>query len=369
MKIALNRKMRVLIVEKDTTLGSDFHSMLQAHDDNQDNPINGDLVGEDGLNYKILHTTSESEALKLFERAHPDLILISDELEGGRELCRKVRKEEFERRTGIIFLAGSKSLNEMNPVECLELGADDYIQPNISIREMKARINAVLRLKRITDELRAANHRLQILSLTDELTGLDNMRSFNIKYGNYIRKCRGGEAGLAITMIDLDHFKSINDQTNHLVGSHVISEVGKLIKFSQIFPQDSCKARYGGDEYVVAYPCDSLADGMERAGLLRDLIYTSSFAKDGHDIKITCSTGVSWVNNYYNGPRDDPIKIADLMLYRSKKCGRNQVNGMELKNGTTFQKEAGPTATSSDGALKVREENRIAIISNIKSYK
>ena len=106
------------------------------------------------------------EALKAFYEEHPDLVAISDDFENGEELCTTIRGSEDARHTGImVFESGSKGRSS---IECLERGADDFISTSKSKREVLARAYAVIRLKVMTDELRHANHRLQVLSHTDE---------------------------------------------------------------------------------------------------------------------------------------------------------------------------------------------------------
>src|SRR5690606_14908196 len=148
-------------------------------------------------------------------------------------------------------------------VECLESGADDLVRSTTTDREILARTNAVLKLKAMTDELRSANHRLHQLSYTDELTGLNNMRTLNGKYSKAVKRCLDGESGLGVIMMDLDNFKNVNDSTNHLMGSHVISEVGKLIRGSGILGEEDCAARFGGDEYVI-FTLDKDVEGVKK---------------------------------------------------------------------------------------------------------
>ena len=288
-------------------------------------------IAEKDDGYKIYEASTNSHAVDLMNAHHPDLVLVANRkgIIDGTALCAKIRNEPPERRTGVIFL-DSDDGSKMKSVACLELGADDYLPAEITPRELIARVNAVLRLKALTDELRAANHRLEILSLTDDLTGLHNMRSFNNYYEDYMRRVGEGESGLAVVMMDLDHFKAINDTANHLVGSHIIAEVGKLIKYCRLFPGESCPARYGGDEYVVCALSPDMDTMMEAAERLRQMIAEAEFNKDAHAVRVTASLGISWVGPYYAGPAEDPIKMADIMLYQSKHKGRNRVEGRIL---------------------------------------
>lgn len=291
-----------------------------------------------GLKIDLGHVSNFTEAYNYFQDFHPDIILIdlSSSPDEAFRFCHMIRDAEDQRHTGIVFLQCAASLDQHLPVKCLEAGGDDFIEAKATPREIHARINAVFRFKTMTDKLRSANHKLKQLSLTDELTGLHNMRSFNREYKKILKACKEQISGFGIIMLDLDHFKQINDTTNHLVGSHVIGEAGKIIKHSLQKYRGSIAARYGGDEYIACIPTDSPQEMMEAAETVRDLIYRTVFKYDKFSVKLSSSVGLSWVPMGFNGVPDDPIKAADLMLYRSKENGRNQVHGMMLRNAIDF---------------------------------
>ncbi len=282
--------------------------------------------------FEIIEAHSAGESIVLFRNSHPDLIILSavDIRKLGIDVCRQVRREEGQRHTGVIFVAAQTFDDEQLGVECLELGADDFVKPGFTAAEFVARIRGVLRLKAMTDELRSANHKLRHLSLTDELTGLANMRCFNQKYADLVRKCRQGKASLGVIMLDLDKFKSVNDTTNHLVGSYVIAETGRLIRTSGLFKDHEVAARYGGDEYVIACEAATANELLGIGEAIRRIIGNHTFEKDGFKLQITASLGTAWVDKKFDGRAEDVIKAADLMLFRSKELGRNRVCTMAL---------------------------------------
>lgn len=277
-------------------------------------------------------------AMEIFQRQHPDLLLISTTgLDGcGRVIARKVRQCEGVRHTGIIFVDRRGGDEGAQTVSCLEMGADDFVRPGTSDAEFMARMRAVLRLKAMTDELRIANHKLRILSMTDELTGLANMRSFNERYADLLRRCRRGRAAMGIIMLDIDHFKNVNDTTNHLMGSFVLGAVGQLFRTSGILAPSDLAARYGGDEFILLSEDESLGRLEAKAEKLRQVLAEERFERDGDLIMITASFGVAWTAKGYGGRGDALIKAADLMLYHSKDHGRNRVTGMTLPRSGEF---------------------------------
>ncbi len=320
-----HRKMKILLVEDKPVEAKRIIALFVQTDD-------AETAAAQLYDYEVTVVTSSTKALQRYQEIHPDLVLISTMLKGasGKDICEAIRANEGERHTGIIFIASKVDNTEQLSVECLEIGADDFLRFGGSQREMLARVNAVLRLKAMTDELRSANHRLQLLSNTDELTGLHNMRSFNKGFMGLLRDCRANNSGLGVIMLDLDHFKQVNDNTNHLMGSYVISEVGKLIRLGQILDSADWPARYGGDEFIVAIPAADIEAVRQKGEAIRALIEKAAFMRDGKTIQITTSVGVSWVAPGFKGKDEDPIKAADMMMYQSKKAGRNRVTALVL---------------------------------------
>ena len=284
---------------------------------------------------------SVAQVLEIFKCEHPDVVLINgDDLgEEALLLCRMIRQLENDRHSGIIFYSQSEIASvRLDLDQVLSVGADDLIDYRAGEHEFLARLQAVYRFKLMTDRLRSANHQLKVLSLTDELTGLSNMRAFNIEYQKLIRDCRNGVNGLGLIMFDLDKFKSVNDTANHLIGSFIISEIGHLVRFSGVLPEGALAARYGGDEYIVAVPAQHVKEVWTVADKLHELIVRSVFKKEQYSFKLTASFGVAWGDAGFVGKSDDLIRASDLMLYRSKRLGRNQINGLYVRYPIDFEK-------------------------------
>lgn len=334
VKSALKRAMKILVAETADESGGPIARffMTASFHDNPDFPLAIDAV-------HLAEFTPQ--LLDIFQNEHPDVVLINgDDLgEEAFDLCRAIRRIENDRHSGIIFYSQSGiEQNQIDLDKVLAAGADDLIDHRVGEHEFLGRLHSVYRFKLMTDRLRSANHQLKLLSLTDELTGLSNMRSFNIEYQKLIKNCREGQHGLGLIMFDLDKFKSINDNANHLVGSFVISEIGHLLRFSGVLPEGSLAARYGGDEYIVAIPCDHVREVWEVADKMHELIVKSVFKKEQYSFKLTASFGVAWADAGFDGKSDDLIRGSDLMLYRSKRLGRNQVNGLYVRYPIDFEK-------------------------------
>lgn len=327
------KKMKILIIDREGEFNAHFKSIFLPFKD-QGRTFTPFLC-------EFFSATDLQSAINTNQNIHPDLVLINTDigLQESKEICQFIRGNEGQRHTGVILISFDDNVEiEENLALYLEIGADDVIRPGCSAREIRARTNSVLKLKAMTDELRSANHKLKRLSNTDELTGLNNMRSFNSKYLRALKECKNSKTGIGVIMIDLDHFKLVNDKTNHLMGSHVISEVGKIIATANILATEDCAARFGGDEYVIFTRDADLDAVAEKAETLRKLIQASVFIKDGKSIRITASMGVSWVRpGFIKGNDEDPIKAADMMLYKSKDLGRNLVSKIELTEKINLQ--------------------------------
>ena len=287
------------------------------------------------IRYALFEKSSLEESLECFSSDHPDLVVISDSFQDSTVVCQTIRNSEDARHTGIIVF---ESLNcGRESVEFLEQGADDFISTKLEPREVLARASSVVRLKKMTDELRHANHRLEILSFTDDLTGLYNMRYLQNVLTEQVVKCRDQHEAFGVVMMDLDKFKSINDKTNHLVGSFIISEVGKLLRLTSVFGERASIARYGGDEYIAIVPCGTSQELVDMGNTLRHIISTAVFHKDGFELRLTASIGICFVQPGFQGDANDPVKCADLMLYKSKGDGRDRVSMEILESNGTFQ--------------------------------
>ena len=353
------KTMRMLLIEKsqeDLSIKRYFSS-----------PNNNTLDSALGITYQFKKTSNFDEALSLFNSFHPDLILVNlvGSLSEVMTLCKEVRKSQDTRHTGIVIVQGASLIQADTVARCLEAGADDFIERKATPREIAARVHAVFRFKITYDELRSANHQLMLQSLTDDLTGLHNMRSFTQEYSKLFSRSQLTKSGFGILMLDLDRFKSVNDTTNHLVGSYVISEVGKIINKSTLVYKDTVPARYGGDEYIICQGSDNPQEIMALGELIRSNIENRVFSFDNEKIKLTASVGFSWMPSGYEGSQDVPIKAADLMLYRSKEKGRNQVRGMMLRNAVDFDHVSRLHLVDGDTSSNYNDVPRV---SNIKFF-
>jgi len=187
---------------------------------------------------------------------------------------------------------------------------------------MNAELEEKVRLR--TSELEEANRRLEILSTTDGLTGLFNRRHFDELYEKaYLQACRDGKP-LAVLMIDIDHFKQLNDNFGHRFGDLCLIDAGRLIR-NVVAGQEAICARYGGEEFVVILPDASPEEAQNKAEALR-LAFARHVVTDGANEKImTISVGLTVEQPVDRSAWEKLLQAADSLLYTAKRNGRNQV--------------------------------------------
>ncbi len=189
---------------------------------------------------------------------------------------------------------------------------------------VKSIIN-ILKLNRICSGLRK-------MSNTDELTGLYNMRAYWKLYSQTLIKYKKEESSFGIMMIDVDNFKTINDTYYHMVGSRTLYEIGRILK-DYIKQDHSCYiSRYGGDEYISVVETNSKENFYSFVSELKHKLSNHQYLKGLYDIKLTVSIGAVYVDNFSAFCGEEPIKLADLLLYKSKILGKNRISSYSIKD-------------------------------------
>jgi diguanylate cyclase (GGDEF)-like protein len=221
----------------------------------------------------------------------------------------------------VIFISANTKIEDI--IRGLDAGADDYIRKPFDIREVLSRVRAKLRVKDVQDQLTAANQKLAGLVDIDDLTGLFNMRSIYDRIEREIVRCLRFSRPMALIMMDMDHFKKVNDNHDHLFGSFVISEIGKIIRAN--IRKVDFGARYGGDEFLVALTETTKDGAMLFCERLRSTIENYDFTSGPDHERLTSSIGVAILDPQAPTDSRTLVRKADEMLYASKENGRNRV--------------------------------------------
>lgn len=223
--------------------------------------------------------------------------------------------------SSLIYLSDDSSTTAM--ISGLDQGADDYIVKPFVPLELLARLRTHLRIRDLHEQLVIANERLKELVDIDDLTGLYNMRSLYQRLEFEIERGRRFGRDVCVVMMDMDNFKSVNDGHDHLFGSYVLSEVGKIVKANT--RNIDIPARYGGDEFLVVLS-EVNRDGAHLfCERLRKSIEKNEFVNGDDSIQLTISLGYAITHPGEVITARELVRRADHALYDAKRSGRNKV--------------------------------------------
>jgi diguanylate cyclase (GGDEF)-like protein len=267
------------------------------------------------------------EALLRVRDHPPDLVFLDLVLPDmdGLEVLRALKEGAQQAFVPVILLSARADLDSR--VTGLRLGADDFLAKPFAEAEVLARAAAMLRIKSLQDELRAAKAELERLSITDALTGLHNRRHFQDRLAAELHRAQRYGDPLALLMIDLDHFKRVNDTWGHPAGDAVLRGTAELVR-SSVRDLDTC-ARFGGEEFAIVLPNTPLGGALvvaERVwrnlGSQRHAVGTPEAPQE---VAVSASIGVAFYPAQATGDADTLVKRADEALYCAKREGRNAI--------------------------------------------
>ena len=258
--------------------------------------------------------------------APPDLVVVAVTAKGfdGFRVIARMRSGEPTRHLPILAVVEPD--DRARAVRALELGAHDIIVRPIDEDEIVARARTLMRRKRYMDALRTRLDQSLELAVTDQLTGLYNRRFLFAQMGPMAQRAQCGGDPVAVMVIDIDHFKRINDTFGHDIGDEVLKEFSARLA-SNVRPSDFA-CRMGGEEFVVIMPNTSGDVGCLAADRLRRQICAAPFSTSAtpERLDVTVSIGVSCSENGDEGA-EAILKRADEALYEAKRAGRNRVMG------------------------------------------
>ena len=289
------------------------------------------IVEDDGFTAERL-TTSLNDKHNVVLEADPkralelakaglDLIIVtleSDRFDGLR-LCASLRFDVATKDIPVLVVGDPQ--NEAQLVRAYDLGINDTLMRPIEIQELHARVNTQLKRKFYADSLRENfNENLEMV-VTDPLTGLGNRRYFDRSIQPMFEQLSQQGTPVSLLVIDIDHFKRVNDILGHDTGDTILKEVAA--RLASTLRAVDVIARYGGEEFMVAMPGTGEADALVAAERLRATVGTTPIALDGQALSVTASVGVAEVKS--GEKLRDVFKRADDALYKAKHSGRNRV--------------------------------------------
>lgn len=282
------------------------------------------------LGYQVIEAANGKEAWEILQETNIQMVItdwIMPEMD-GLELTRKIRSlSAMDGYVYIVILTGRRGID--NVVDGLDAGADDYLVKPFSPKELSARLKIGQRIFDLEQRLKGAHAKMRDLAMHDELTGIWNRRAFyNHAVGVLEHATREGYP-TSIVLLDIDHFKLVNDRYGHLVGDQVLKMVADTLK-ENLRLYDKV-GRWGGEEFIVLLPTTSIAEAAEIADRLRISIadskhlINSNSLKNQENLSVQVSLGVASQYKSENVAIDELVGRADKMLYQAKEEGRNRV--------------------------------------------
>ena len=273
------------------------------------------------MNLHVDHFRSADEALAAFEQHDYDLIVSDILLEGvmsGVGLVNRVRSYlSDKRRVPILAMSGMDETSRR--IELFRLGVNDYITKPPVEEETRARVRNLIISKQLFDQVQAQSRQLYQLAMLDQLTDLYNRTGLNEFAAKYFEEASRDNAPLSLLIIDLDHFKNINDTRGHTAGDSVLARVGTMLK--QACGEGDLAARVGGEEFVLILNQCGIEEALKRAEDIRRQVE----ALKPDDVTVTASIGLTSRPLGKTVKFDDLFRVADRAVYEAKNQGRNRV--------------------------------------------
>lgn len=252
----------------------------------------------------------------------PDLFLLDVMMPGidGINLARSIQNEGKLKDCSVVFVTARD--RDQTLESCFDVGGADFVTKPISLVELRCRLQKVFALQDAERTLLIQKEELLKTSLTDSLTGLSNRRYLDQRLSEECAKSDRYGHELCFMMLDLDHFKGVNDEFGHPVGDRVLVQLAKILD-SAVRSTDMV-ARFGGEEFCVVLTGTPEERALETADRIRQMVEEEEFLPETDQRDVTMSAGVASYGKVGGGMKN-LLKVADDALYEAKRKGRNRV--------------------------------------------
>ena len=277
-------------------------------------------------NYCILHAKDGAEAWELLQR-NPTIELVLTDIQmpnmTGHQLLVKIRKSESAQLRTLPVIVMTTADDSVDRNLAFLNGASDFITKPIDEMELQARVKIHYTLANSIRELEQSRARLMELATTDPLTTLKYRRSFFEQGAHLLSVAQRYNTDLAVIVLDIDHFKKINDNHGHQSGDEVLVAVARLL-VEKVRSVDGV-ARMGGEEFALLLPGAKRLGAAVMAERVRATIEQHPFTAQGGEVRVTASLGMACYGVEMTGSIENLLAIADRRLYLAKNNGRNRI--------------------------------------------
>lgn len=294
----------------------------------EDEPVTQRLIAKNlkDWGYEALVVADGKKALEIFRRRRIPLVILDWMMPhlSGPDLARKIRTIDQQRNTYtyIVLVTARNKIQDL--AEGFKAGADDYITKPFHPLELKARLQAGIRIISLERQLLAYQKKLEKLATTDSLLNIKTRRQILIDISSELARGERENQTVGVIMFDIDHFKKINDTYGHPAGDIVLKKIARQLK-KNIRKYDQI-GRYGGDELIILLPKCGIADVTHISQrLLKSVARLKIRLADKTVLRPTLSGGATSSEVFSHPTPQSLIKTCDQALYQAKTKGRNQV--------------------------------------------
>ena len=275
--------------------------------------------------FDVIALTDGLEAWTVLQQPHSPKLALMDWVMpkmDGTEVCRRLRGQGASASYVYTILLTAKD-NREDLLRAMEAGADDYLVKPFDELELKAKLMVGKRILALQEELISAREAMRHSATHDSLTGLMNRKAVMDGLGKELARSKREGTSVAVALVDVDHFKVVNDELGHLFGDEALKQVAHRLR-SGLRNYDSV-GRYGGEEFLLVLPGCDLAAAVVRAEQIRAAISATAVKTAAAQRSVTVSVGVAVSKGAGEGDAERVLDASDVALYEAKKNGRNRV--------------------------------------------
>jgi two-component system, cell cycle response regulator len=274
-------------------------------------------------NYDVSVATDGTAALRILDGEDTPRLAVLDWMMPGIEgpqICQRIRERKNRPYVYVLLLTARSEKQDL--LRGLEMGADDYLTKPFDSEELRARLLVGERILNLQDDLIAAREQLLFRATHDLLTGVFNRGSVMDALRNELSRHGREGRSFGVILVDIDHFKNVNDTYGHLCGDEVLQTVARRMK-ECVRPYDTV-GRYGGEEFLIIAAAADATGTMALAERIRAVVESKPIVTQAGEVRVTASLGAAVSSDARGADPQALLRVADEALYRAKDKGRNR---------------------------------------------